>query len=53
MVQEYFENYYESSVNKRLTLSDKNWEKVKKLSEWKEYVKQNWSSVKVIQTAYK
>ncbi len=47
MVQEYFEKFYESSVNKRLTLSDKNWEKVKKLSEWKEYVIQNWSNVKV------
>ncbi len=47
MVQEYFEKFYESSVNKRLTLADKNWEKVKKLSEWKEYVKQNWSSIKV------
>jgi starch phosphorylase len=47
MVQEYFEKFYESSLNKRLVLSDKNWEQVKKLSEWKEYVKENWSSVKV------
>ncbi len=49
MVQEYFEKYYVSSVDKRLILSDKKWEKVKKLSEWKEYVKQNWEAVNVVQ----
>ncbi len=47
MVQEYFEKFYESSMNKRLVLSDKKWEQVKELSAWKEYVKQNWSSIKL------
>lgn len=48
MVQEYFQNYYSKSYEKRSLLMDNNWKEGKELAAWKEKVKENWSNVKVI-----
>jgi starch phosphorylase len=48
MVQEYFAKYYRESYEKRVLLLDKKWMEGKKLTAWKEKIKDNWSNVKVI-----
>ncbi len=48
MVQEYFEKYYQSALEKRHILIEGKWDKVKALAAWKEKVISSWSSVKVI-----
>jgi starch phosphorylase len=49
MVREYFEKYYASAYERRIMLLEKG--SVKELADWKEKVRQNWSQVKVINTA--
>jgi glycogen phosphorylase len=50
MVQEYFEKYYSSSIEKRYLLSDKKWDKVKDVADWKQRVVDNWRGIRVIST---
>jgi starch phosphorylase len=47
MVIEYFNKYYYPSLQKRLLISDKKWEKAKKLTSWKSMVKENWRHVSI------
>ena len=47
MVIEYFKNYYYPSLQKRLVISEKKWEKAKKLTAWKQMVKTNWHQVNI------
>ena len=47
MVNEYFTKYYYPSYQKRLLISDKKWEKAKKLTAWKNMVKSNWHLVNI------
>ena len=48
MVQEYFQNYYQPSFEKRLLLLENQWKAVKDLAAWKENVKKNWSQIRII-----
>ncbi len=48
MVEEYFQNYYSKSYEKRSLLMDNNWKEGKELAAWKEKVKSNWSHIKVL-----
>jgi starch phosphorylase len=50
MVQQYFNQYYSESFSKRAQLMDNNWAQAKFLTSWKEKVKSNWGSIKVIKT---
>lgn len=49
MVKEYFTKYYNPSQEKRALLLEDKGEKVKKLSEWKEKIINNWSKIKVLE----
>lgn len=49
MVQEYFENYYKSSIEKRELLLENNCSKIKELTTWKQDVIFHWSSIKVVE----
>jgi starch phosphorylase len=48
MVQQYFENYYKTSFEKRLILSERKWSSAKELASWKENLKRNWSNIKLV-----
>lgn len=48
MVQEYFENYYIKCIDKRYLLTERKYEKAKNLSEWKEFVRSNWSKISIV-----
>ena len=48
MVEEYYEKFYTKSFEKRSLLMNNKWKEGKELASWKEKVKQNWSSIKVI-----
>lgn len=48
MVQEYFNKYYCQAYEKSMLLNEDNRSKVKELALWKDNVKNNWSSVKLI-----
>jgi glycogen phosphorylase len=48
MVQQYFEKYYVPAHEKRIALMEESSEKVKNLTSWKNYVKDNWSQISVI-----
>jgi starch phosphorylase len=48
MLEEYFEKHYKPAYEKRSILMKNNFAKTKEISEWKEKVKQNWSSIKVV-----
>ena len=48
MVQQYFEKYYVPAHEKRIALMEENSEKVKNLTTWKNYVKDNWGQINVI-----
>ncbi len=48
MVQQYFEEYYQPALKKRFLLSEKNWQKVKLLADWKEKIKSTWSEIRLI-----
>ena len=50
MVQQYFNQYYSESFSKRAQLMDNNWAQAKFLTTWKEKVKSNWGTIKVIKT---
>ncbi len=49
MVQEYFENYYKSSIEKRNLLLENNCSEIKELTTWKQEVISHWSSIKVVE----
>jgi starch phosphorylase len=48
MVQQYFENYYTPANEKRVSLVETNYEKVKNLAAWKNFVKENWNQIRII-----
>lgn len=48
MVKEYFNKYYHPSQEKRTLLLEDKAEKVKKLSLWKEEIKNNWSKIEIL-----
>lgn len=50
MVQQYFNQYYSKSFSKRVQLMDDKWAQAKKLTSWKEKIKSNWGSIKVIKS---
>ncbi len=49
MVQEYFENYYRSSIEKRQHLLENNCSEIKDLTTWKQDVISRWGSIKVVE----
>ncbi len=51
MVQEYFDNYYKASFEKRTLLLENNWERVKDLASWKQNVKNNWSKIRIVKVS--
>lgn len=48
MVQQYFDTYYRAAFEKRQLLSEKKWNSAKELAAWKESVKSNWGSIRLI-----
>ncbi|MDP4115904.1 MAG: alpha-glucan family phosphorylase, partial [Bacteroidota bacterium] len=50
MVLNYFDKYYLPAFDKRNLLLGKGKEKVKALTEWKDKLKKNWNSIKIIST---
>ncbi|MCL5028809.1 MAG: alpha-glucan family phosphorylase [Bacteroidetes bacterium] len=48
MVEEYFDQFYSKSFDKRIALMEGKWEKGKELTQWKENVKSNWNKIKVL-----
>ncbi len=48
MVQQYFENYYKTSFEKRLILSERKWSNAKELASWKENLRRNWNIIKLV-----
>lgn len=48
MVQEYFENYYKTAVEKRRIFAEKKWNNAKDLAAWKENMRLNWSSIRLV-----
>ena len=48
MVEEYFNKYYKPAFEIRKQLEFSNWQKCKSLTLWKDKVRENWDSIKVI-----
>ncbi len=48
MVEEYFNKYYKPAFEIRKQLESSNWEICKSLTLWKDKVRENWDSIKVI-----
>jgi len=47
MVMEYFTKYYYPSYQKRIVISEKKFDKAKKLTAWKSFVKENWHNISI------
>jgi starch phosphorylase len=48
MVQQYFENYYKTSFEKRQIFSERKWSNAKDLASWKDNIRDNWRDVKLV-----